>query len=323
MRHAIIAVLLLAAIAGTAVAGPFEDAVSAVKRGDHDEAVRLYRRAAEQGHLEAQSSLAFMYGEGWLVPKDYAEALKWARLSAGRGYALAQFILGNMYKNGSGVPKDYAAAARWYRKAADQGDAYAQNDLGAMYFNGDGVELDFEQAHFWFTMAVRLFPPGSEREQAARNLAIAGGNLMAAQISENERKAEALRQEFATAVPEPAGEALQLAVKTAPEAAPKPAAATAQQAIAAPPVQAPEARSFVIQLASLNDTDTAMAEKTRLENIYAELLGEVEMSVQRAELDKRGTVFRIVIGPYAEKAPADELCGRLKLRNQDCYVVRR
>ncbi len=35
MRHAIIAVLLLAAIAGTAVAGPFEDAVSAVKRGDH------------------------------------------------------------------------------------------------------------------------------------------------------------------------------------------------------------------------------------------------------------------------------------------------
>ncbi len=79
----------------------------------------------------------------------------------------------------------------------------------------------------------------------------------------------------------------------------------------------------MIQLASLNDTDTAMAEKTRMENKYAELLGEVEMSVQRAVLDKRGTVFRIVIGPYAEKAPADELCGQLKLRNQDCYVARR
>ncbi len=100
----------------------------------------------------------------------------------------------------------------------------------------------------------------------------------------------------------------------------------AQQADATPPVQAPEpssARRFVIQLASLNDTDTAMAEKTRLENKYAELLGEVELSVQQAELDKRGTVFRIVIGPYAEKAPADELCGQLKVRNQDCYVARR
>ncbi len=40
MRHAIIAVLLLAALAGTAVAGPFEDAVSAYDRGDYATAVR-------------------------------------------------------------------------------------------------------------------------------------------------------------------------------------------------------------------------------------------------------------------------------------------
>ena len=33
MRDAIIALLLLAALAGTAVAGPFEDAVSAHERG--------------------------------------------------------------------------------------------------------------------------------------------------------------------------------------------------------------------------------------------------------------------------------------------------
>ncbi len=43
MRHAIIAVLLLAALAGTAVAGPFEDAVSAHERGDYATALREFR----------------------------------------------------------------------------------------------------------------------------------------------------------------------------------------------------------------------------------------------------------------------------------------
>ncbi|MEE8275662.1 MAG: tetratricopeptide repeat protein, partial [Alphaproteobacteria bacterium] len=280
------------------------------------------------------SALAdFESGAAAYTRGDYATALEEWKPLAEAGNVASQFNLGLMYYNGKGTRLDFSEAAKWFRLAAEKGDAAAQINLGVMYFNGEGVDLDFEQAHFWFTMAVRLFPPGSEREQAARNLAIAGGNLTAAQISENERKAEALRQEFVTAVPEPAGAAVQPAVKPAPEAAEAPparmegprlvspglqdprrvaaqgrdvaeppAAATAeapiqqaaippepaQQADAAPPVQAPEpssARRFVIQLASLNDTDTAMAEKTRPENKYAELLGEVELSVQQAELD--------------------------------------
>ncbi len=43
MRHATIVVLLLAALAGTAVAGPFEDAVSAYERGDYATALRELR----------------------------------------------------------------------------------------------------------------------------------------------------------------------------------------------------------------------------------------------------------------------------------------
>ena len=40
VRHAIIAVLLLAALAGTAIAGQFEDGESAYQRGDYATAVR-------------------------------------------------------------------------------------------------------------------------------------------------------------------------------------------------------------------------------------------------------------------------------------------
>jgi Sel1 repeat len=71
-----------------------------------------------------------MYYQGKGVPRDYPEAVRWYRKAADQGYAKAQYDLGNMYSQGKGVPQDYAEAARWYRKAADQGDTRAQRILG-------------------------------------------------------------------------------------------------------------------------------------------------------------------------------------------------
>ncbi len=82
MRHAIIAVLLLTALAGTAVAGPFEDAVSAYERGDYATALREFRVLAEQGNAEAQTRLGTMYLRGIGVPQDAAEAERWYREAA-------------------------------------------------------------------------------------------------------------------------------------------------------------------------------------------------------------------------------------------------
>ena len=84
MRHAIIAVLLLTALAGTAVAGPFEDANSAFERGDYATVLRLLRPLAEQGHSDAQYSLGIMYNQGRGVPQDYVLAHMWFNLAASR-----------------------------------------------------------------------------------------------------------------------------------------------------------------------------------------------------------------------------------------------
>ncbi len=105
MRPAIIAVLLLAALAGTAVAGPFEDAVSAYERGDYATALREFRVLAEQGLAEAQNNLGTMYGKGEGVPQDYAEAVKWYRRAAEQGLAQAQTNLGVMHFTGRGFPQ--------------------------------------------------------------------------------------------------------------------------------------------------------------------------------------------------------------------------
>jgi TPR repeat protein len=41
------------------------------------EAVKWYRKAAEQGHTDAQRHLGLMYGNGEGVPENDVEALKW------------------------------------------------------------------------------------------------------------------------------------------------------------------------------------------------------------------------------------------------------
>jgi TPR repeat protein len=66
-------------------------------------------------------------GEG--VARDGAAAAEWYRKAAVQGHADAQYALGVTYDT---VEGDHAAAARWYRKAAAQGHTGAQCQLGAM-----------------------------------------------------------------------------------------------------------------------------------------------------------------------------------------------
>ena len=56
-----------------AFAGDLEDAQSAYKRGDHQTAHRLFRKAAEQGNAVAQLNLGGMYEEGEGVAQDHKD----------------------------------------------------------------------------------------------------------------------------------------------------------------------------------------------------------------------------------------------------------
>jgi len=56
--------------------------------------------------------------EGQGVPQDYAEAIKWFRKAADQDRPDAQYNLGVMYQNSQGVPRDYAEAAKSYHPDA-------------------------------------------------------------------------------------------------------------------------------------------------------------------------------------------------------------
>ena len=94
------------------------------------------------------------YDKGDGVPKNNAEAVKWWRKAADQGDANAQFQLGSMYAAGDDVPEDGEEAVRWYRLAAEQGDVSAQLRLGLMYSTGQVVPEDIVLAYMWYNLAA-------------------------------------------------------------------------------------------------------------------------------------------------------------------------
>jgi TPR repeat protein len=109
---------------------------------DNVEALKWYRKTAEQNNALGQYCVGLSYANGSGVPKDYAEAVKWFRKAAEQNDAQAQASLGLGYANGRGVAKDEVEAVKWYRKAAEQNDAQGQLNLGACYVLGQGVAKD-------------------------------------------------------------------------------------------------------------------------------------------------------------------------------------
>jgi TPR repeat protein len=55
------------------------------------------------------------------VDKDYGEALKCYRKAADQGFAEGQFCLGCSYRDGQGVLQDFDLAAKWFKLAENQG----------------------------------------------------------------------------------------------------------------------------------------------------------------------------------------------------------
>ena len=81
-----------------------------------------------------------------LIDESRRKAIEWYRKAAEQGHANAQDRLGYCYYMGiKGVPV-YHLAVKWWKKAAEQGNQYAQNSLAICYAKGQGVQQDDEEA---------------------------------------------------------------------------------------------------------------------------------------------------------------------------------
>jgi len=59
----------------------YDDGDTAFANNDYEAAVRLWRPLADQGDVQAQFNLGFMYYEGYGLTQDYVQAHKWFSLA--------------------------------------------------------------------------------------------------------------------------------------------------------------------------------------------------------------------------------------------------
>lgn len=124
-----------------------------------EEAVRLYRQAAETGHPGAQDSLGLCLLRGLGCATNEAEAVTWFTAAAEQEHPSAMNNLAFCHMNGKGVPRDAHKGFIWAKLAAEKGHAPSQMLVGECYLSGIGVEADHDQAQIWLRLAARKGNP--------------------------------------------------------------------------------------------------------------------------------------------------------------------
>jgi TPR repeat protein len=89
------------------------------------EAVKWYRRSAEQGDRYAQYNLAVMLLKGQGTAQDAGEAFHWCHAAAEQGLPEAQLQLADFFATGLATTEDPTAGRAWYKEAAAQGNPEA------------------------------------------------------------------------------------------------------------------------------------------------------------------------------------------------------
>ncbi len=81
---------------------------------------------------------------------DYTEAVKWYRKAAEQSDAIAQLFLGRMYVAGQGVPQDYVLAHKWLNLAAAQRSNFTkERDLVAAKMTPAQIAEAQKRAREW------------------------------------------------------------------------------------------------------------------------------------------------------------------------------
>ena len=153
MRNSLIALIsqLCLAVLFPAVlyASPIQDTnegMQALQSGDTVGAMRLFRKAAEQGYAPAQAQLAIILDRS----ENNEEAFAWYQKAADQNDAEGQYGLGMMYLAGDGIEKDETQGIQLIEAAAQQNLTRAMISIFHFYEKGlHGLPADTQQAVNW------------------------------------------------------------------------------------------------------------------------------------------------------------------------------
>lgn len=338
VRSGISAAAVAALLWAVPAAADVRAGVDAWMRGDYATAIKEWRQPAIDGDADAQFNMGQAYKLGRGVPPDLKVAEDWYRRAAQQGHLQAEENYGLiLFQNG-----DRQKALPLIQKSADRGDPRAQYILATALFNGDITKKDWPRAYALMTRASQAgLPPASASlaqmdryipaDQRQKGLAIArdieakeAKPVMIAEPSPAPAKVAArpvakpatIKTE---AVPASKPPVLAQAEKpaTPKAAAPKPAPVATKPEKPAPPpaVAATSSGNWRVQLGAFGEEAKARALWPTLEKKVAALSGLQSYFV------KAGAVTRLQAGPLASRSAAEKACASAKAAGQACLPV--
>lgn len=129
-------------------------------RKQYVEAYNNYKMAADEGLLNAISSVGVCKLLGIGTNKDEQEAIRWFQMAADHESDYGQYNLGYCYQNGLGVSKNIQEAKYWYQKSADKGYREAKEKLAELTMTPEDMyqkaknSRDEHDAFKWYQMAA-------------------------------------------------------------------------------------------------------------------------------------------------------------------------
>ena len=97
--------------------------------GDAETIMRYLAQVPIAADQRAELTEALLYDQGFCVEQDLGKAADWYRKAAEQGFVDAQANLGLMYFHGQGLKKDHQAAAHWLNLAVANGDTESADIL--------------------------------------------------------------------------------------------------------------------------------------------------------------------------------------------------
>mmetsp|Transcript_5983 Transcript_5983/g.11309 ORF Transcript_5983/g.11309 Transcript_5983/m.11309 type:complete len:404 (+) Transcript_5983:135-1346(+) len=118
------------------------------------ERIRILRTKAEEGKAWAQCSLGTAYRQGsvGILEADDQKAESLFRKAAEQGHSNAQFLLGRFER----TRENFSEACQLFEAAASQGHMNALGLLGVQYRTGFGVEVDLVKSVRFLTISAKL-----------------------------------------------------------------------------------------------------------------------------------------------------------------------
>jgi uncharacterized protein len=348
-RQSFIAALGLAACLGGLSASPvFADVkagVDAWSRGEYEAAVKEWRPAALKGDSDAQFNLGQAYKLGRGVKADFSVALDWYRRAAEQGHLQASDSYGHLLHYQGKV----SDALPYLQASADRGEPRAQYLLGTELFNGVHMQKDWVRAYALMTRASSSGMAPASRSLAQMDQFIPieqrqQGTVLAGELEKRgnaNRSAQVAGFPINTAPPAPTGRPIDLPPSVsspstasgfpdslpaplpsnpgAVRPAPMPSRPSAPVRAATAPVRPAAAPTrdggWRIQLGAFGDENNAR-------KLWVSLEARIDtLASLQPYLKSSGNITRLQAGPFASRSSAESACSKVRASGQSCIAV--